>query len=77
MAHTTTQMDGTRMSFIAFCLKYATADVCLKHIDRVRWADGAYYPACGGAERIYHYSDGSDESGGSQTALTFHPSAAV
>lgn len=50
MAHTTTQMGGTRMSFIAFCRKYAAADVCLKHIDRVRWADGACCPACGGAE---------------------------
>ncbi len=41
-----------------FAQRHATVEACLKHLEQVRWADGAYCPHCGGADKIYHYSDG-------------------
>lgn len=45
-------------SLLQFTQKFATVEACLKHLEAVRWTDGAYCPHCGGSERIYHYSDG-------------------
>lgn len=41
-----------------FTQRFATVETCLRHLEAVRWADGAYCPHCGGSERIYHYRDG-------------------
>ena len=44
-------------SLIQFTQQFATVDACLLHLEKVRWADGAYCPHCGGSDKIYHYSD--------------------
>ena len=44
-------------SLIQFTQRYATVEACLEHLAKLRWADGAYCPHCGGIDRIYHYSD--------------------
>ena len=45
-------------SLIQFSQQYATPEACLKYLEKVRWADGAFCPHCGGDEKIYHYNDG-------------------
>lgn len=42
---------------LRFRKKFATVEDCLKHLEAVRWADGAFCPHCGGSDMIYHYSD--------------------
>ncbi len=46
------------MNLIQFTKEFATVEACIKHLEKVRWTDGAYCPHCGGCEKIYHYSDG-------------------
>lgn len=45
-------------SLSEFTQRFGTVEACLRHLEAVRWAKGAYCPHCGGSERIYHYSDG-------------------
>ena len=46
------------MTLVEFATKYSTPAACLKRLESVRWADGAFCPHCGGCEKIYHYRDG-------------------
>lgn len=46
------------MTLLEFTRKFATPEACIKHLEKVRWAEGAYCPHCGGSDKIYHYKDG-------------------
>lgn len=45
-------------NLLAFTQQFGTVEACLKHLEKVRWANGPYCPLCGGYEKIYHLSDG-------------------
>lgn len=45
-------------SYSEFTRRFATVEVCLEHLETVRWRDGPYCPHCGGSGRIYHFKDG-------------------
>ena len=45
-------------SLLEFTRRFTTVEACLKHLESVRWQDGAFCPHCGNMGRIYHYSDG-------------------
>lgn len=45
-------------SLLEFTRRFAKVEACLKHLEAVRWKNGAFCPHCGSAGKIYHYSDG-------------------
>lgn len=51
-------MKQRPLSLLEFTRRYGTVEACLKHLESIRWHDGAYCPHCGSGEKIYHYSDG-------------------
>ena len=46
------------MTLSEFAQAFGTVEACLKHLESIRWKDGAYCPHCGSARKIHHYSDG-------------------
>lgn len=46
------------MSLIEFTNRYSTVEACLEHLEKVRWANGAFCPHCGSSRKVYHYNDG-------------------
>ena len=46
------------MSILDFTRRYSTVEACLEHLEKVRWANGAFCPHCGSSRKIYHFSDG-------------------
>ncbi len=44
-------------SLLQFTQKFSTPEICIKHLTKIRWANGEYCPHCGSYDKIYHYSD--------------------
>lgn len=45
------------MTLLEFAQAFGTVEACLKHLESIRWKEGAYCPYCGNARKIHHYSD--------------------